>query len=146
MREIYDAVGAIERAYGAHGFVLVRVAIPPQKLSNGGVLRLAVIDGYIEAVDVKGVPASQSGLVAARLANLIGRRHVTMSEIERRLLLAANIPGLQLSSTIARGANPGGARLILDATYKIFSGLVGFRRSIAKFAGNLRMELVPVSE
>ena len=95
--EIFAAANAIEQAYAAHGFVLVRVAVPPQELKNGGQLRLVVIDGFVESLDVKGVPEKQRALVRARLASLIGRRHVTLPEIERRLILASDVPGLVLS-------------------------------------------------
>ena len=53
-----------------------------------------MIDGFVEGVDVKGIPEKQRALVQARLASLIGERHVTLGEIERRLLLASDIPGL----------------------------------------------------
>jgi hypothetical protein len=105
--EIFAAANAIEQAYAARGYVLVRVAVPPQQLKNGGPLRLVVVDGFVESVDVKGVPERQRALVQARLASLIGKRHVTLAEIERRLILASDIPGLVLSSTIARGTAPG---------------------------------------
>ena len=104
--QIFAAANAIEQAYAARGYVLVRVAVPPQQLKNGGTLRLVVIDGFVESVDLKGVPERQRALVQARLASLIGKRHVTLGEIERRLILASDVPGLVLSSTIARGAAP----------------------------------------
>ena len=104
---LFAAANAIEQAYAARGYVLVRVAVPPQQLKNGGTLRLVVIDGFVEGVDVKGIPEKQRALVQARLASLIGERHVSLSEIERRLLLASDIPGLTLSSTITRGTTPG---------------------------------------
>jgi hemolysin activation/secretion protein len=123
--EIFAAANAIEQAYAARGYVLVRVAVPPQQLKNGGPLRLVVIDGFVESVDVKGVPERQRALVQARLASLIGRRHVTLAEIERRLILASDIPGLVLSSTIARGATPGGTLLVLEATWSPVAGTFG---------------------
>jgi len=49
--DIFVAANAIEQAYAARGYVLVRVAVPPQKLQNGGTLRLVVLDGFIEGVD-----------------------------------------------------------------------------------------------
>jgi hemolysin activation/secretion protein len=123
--DIFAAANAIEQAYAAQGYVLVRVAIPPQKLRNGGTLRLVVIDGYVEGIDLKGIPEKQRAIVQARLASLIGRRHVTISEIERRLILASDIPGLALSSTITRGTAPGGTLLVLEATQNAFVGTLG---------------------
>src|SRR5271157_2273668 len=116
--DIFAAANAIEQAYAARGYVLVRVAVPPQKLQNGGTLRLVVIDGFVEGVDAKGVPEKQRALVLARLHSLIGECHVTLGEIERRLLLASDIPGLALASTITRGNAPGGNALGLGGESK----------------------------
>jgi hemolysin activation/secretion protein len=124
--EIFAAANAIEQAYAARGYVLVRVAVPPQQLKNGGTLRLVVIDGFVESVDVKGIPERQRAVVQARLASLIGKRHVTLAEIERRLILASDVPGLVLSSTIERGAQPGGTLLVLEATWTPAVGTLGF--------------------
>ena len=133
--DIFAAANAIEQAYAAHGYVLVRVAVPPQKLENGGTLHLVVIDGFVEGVDVKGVPEKQRALVQARLASLIGERHVTLSEIERRLILASDIPGLVLSSTIARGTAPGGTLLVLEATQSAVAGTLGFDNRLPSSLG-----------
>jgi len=134
--EIFAAANAIEQAYAARGYVLVRVAVPPQKLQNGGTLRLVVIDGFIEGLDVRGVPEKQRALVQARLASLIGERHVTLSEIERRLLLASDIPGLSLSSTITRGTAPGGTLLVLEATWNPVAGTLGVDNRLPSSLGN----------
>ena len=123
--EIFAAANAIEQAYAARGYVLVRVAVPPQQLKNGGTLRLVVIDGFIEGADLKGIPEKQRALVQARLASLIGKRHVTLAEIERRLLLASDIPGLSLSSTITRGTAPGATLLVLEGTWNAVVGTLG---------------------
>ena len=123
--EIFAAANAIEQAYAARGYVLVRVAVPPQQLKNGGSLRLVVIDGFIEGVDLKGIPEKQRALVQARLASLIGKRPVTLAEIERRLLLASDIPGLSLSSTITRGTAPGATLLVLEGTWNAAVGTLG---------------------
>ena len=134
--EIFAAANAIEQAYASRGYVLVRVAVPPQQLKNGGSLRLVVIDGFVESVDVKGVPERQRALVQARLASLIGKRHVTLAEIERRLILASDIPGLVLSSTIARGTAPGGTLLVLEATHSAAAGTLGVDNRLPRSLGN----------
>src|SRR5271166_4090436 len=134
--DIFAAANAIEQAYAARGYVLVRVAVPPQKLQNGGTLRLVVIDGFVEGVDAKGVPEKQRALVQARLALLIGERHVTLGEIERRLLLASDIPGLALASTITRGNAPGGGTLlVLEASQSPAVGVLGFDNRLPSSLG-----------
>lgn len=119
---VYQAAQELEAAYAQAGYILVRVALPPQQLVDGGTIRLIVIDGYIEAIDVKGVPERIRNIVVARTNSLIGKRHIKLGEIERRLLIAGDAPGLRLRSTIARGETEGGTKLILDGIYHVVTG------------------------
>src|SRR5208337_1944924 len=57
------------------------------------------------------------------------------SEIERRLILASDIPGLALRSTIARGAAPGGTLLVLEATQSPAVGTLGFDNRLPSSLG-----------
>jgi hemolysin activation/secretion protein len=101
------------------GYVLVRVTVPPQKLNDRGRLRIVVVDGFIEKVQVDNVPDRVRVLVANRMASLVGRRHIKLDEIERRLLVAGDVPGLRLKSTLARGKALGGALLVLEGTHRM---------------------------
>jgi len=122
---IYEFANALEQAYARAGYVLVRVTVPPQKLIDRGDVRIIVVDGVIEKVQVDNVPERERALVANRMASLVGRRHVTLAEIERSLLIAGDAPGLRLKSTLARGASPGGALLVLEGTHQLVTGTVG---------------------
>jgi hemolysin activation/secretion protein len=116
---IYELANALEQAYARAGYVLVRVAVPPQKLNDRGILRIVVVDGFVERVQVDNVADRVRALVTDRMAPLIGRRHVKLDEIERRLLIAGDVPGLRLKSTLARGTTPGGALLVLEGTHRL---------------------------
>ncbi|MFM9776275.1 hypothetical protein ACKI1Z_41745, partial [Streptomyces galilaeus] len=89
---------------------------PPQDIAPGGTVRLSVTDGFVEEIDLSGVPAPVRGTVAAVLAPLRGKRQVRLGRIERALLLAGDAPGLALRSTLATGSQPGGTRLIVEGT------------------------------
>ena len=123
--EIYAAASALERIYHEAGYPLARVAVPPQHLVDGGALRLLVIDGFIEAINLDGVPARARSVVAARTARLVGRRHLRRAELERALLVAGDLPGLALRSTLMRGDREGGTRLILDGEHRLISASGG---------------------
>jgi hemolysin activation/secretion protein len=133
---VYAVADAIERAYALHAYVLVRVAVPPQKLTNGGTLRLVVIDGFVETVDVSGVPERERAVVSARTASLIGLRHVNLNEIERRLLLASDVPGQSLTSTLERGATPGGTKLVLETKQSYVTGSIGIDNDLPQSLRN----------
>jgi hemolysin activation/secretion protein len=122
--QIYEFANALEQAYARAGYVLVRVTVPPQKLNDHGALRIVVVDGFIEGVQVDNVPERARALVANRMAALVGRRHIKLDEIERRLLIAGDVPGLRLKSTLARGKALGGALLALEGTDRLMSATV----------------------
>src|SRR6202790_2782597 len=119
--QIYEFANALEQAYARAGYVLVRVTVPPQKLNDRGPLRIVVVDGFIEKVQVDNVPDAVRVLVASRMAALVGSRHIKLDEIERRLLIAGDVPGLRLKSTLARGKKLGGTLLVLEGTHQLVS-------------------------
>lgn len=116
--DIFAAASEAESAEARRGRVLVRVVVPQQELADGAVLRLAVVAGFVERVDVSRVPAGVRGRVAALLVGLAGRHDVTLGAIERRLTLAGDVPGVTLRSTLAAGVQPGGTVLAIDATWR----------------------------
>ena len=88
------------------GYVLVRVTVPPQELRDHGSLRIVVVDGFIERIEANAVPDRVRALVVERIAALVGRRHITLDEIERWLLTAGDVPGLWLRSTLVAVRRP----------------------------------------
>lgn len=93
--DIFAAARAIEAEYARAGHVLTRVVVPAQTL-DGAKLRLVVVEGAIERIDDETLPDGVRGRVHAILAPLIGDRSVTAAQIERRVLLAGDTPGIAL--------------------------------------------------
>jgi hemolysin activation/secretion protein len=120
--QVYEFANALEQAYARAGYVLVRVTVPQQKLNDHGRLQIVIVDGFVERVQVDNVPDRVRALVSARMASLVGRRHIKLDEIERRLLIAGDVPGLRLKSTLARGKTIGGTLLVLDGTHRLVTG------------------------
>lgn len=121
---VFAAARALEARYAREGRVLTRVVVPAQSLADGATLRLVVIGGRIERVDTDRLPAPVRGRIAALLAPLVGDDTVTQREIERRLLLAADLPGVTLRSTLIAGGAAGGTVLVVEARYRPVTGFV----------------------
>jgi hemolysin activation/secretion protein len=117
--QVYEFANALEQAYARAGYVLVRVTVPQQKLNDHGRLQIVIVDGFVEKVQVDNVPDRVRALVSARMASLVGRRHIKLGEIERRLIIAGDVPGLRLKSTLARGKTIGGTLLVLEGTHRL---------------------------
>ncbi len=133
--EIFAASRDLEAAYAKAGFVLVRVVLPPQHLVNGTRLKLTVIDGFIERIELKDVPETVRRRVARLVEPLIDRRGVTLIEIERRVLLAGDTPGVILRSTLSPGKNEGATVLVIDAKYQAVSETLTFDNTLSKALG-----------
>ena len=133
--EFFAAAAGLEAAYARAGFVLARVVLPPQELNDGSVLRLVVIDGFIERVETKDLPPLVRDRIAAIVAPLVNRPRLTLRDIERRLLLAGDTPGVILRSTLAVGSAAGATVLKLEANYRPGNVLLTFDNSLGTSFG-----------
>jgi hemolysin activation/secretion protein len=120
--DIFAAARELEAGLARTGHVLVRVTVPPQRLSDGATLRLVVVNGFIERIDTNAVPQRVRRSIERVLAPLAGASDITLGKIERRLLLAADTPGVSLRSTLAAGTTPGGTLLVVEARHRTVSG------------------------
>lgn len=110
---LYLIADTLETLYREHGYALVRVTVPPQAIVDGGVLRLMVVDGFIERIDVSTLDPAVQRQVLAVLRPLEGRRQLRGDELERRLTLAGRLPGLALQSALQAGTQTGGTVLVV---------------------------------
>ena len=133
--EVFAAARELEAALVNAGALLTRVILPAQTLRDGGRLRLVVVSGFVERIDLANLPEPVRARVAAVLAPLEGRRDLRAGEIERLLLLAGDTPGVALRSTLVPGATPGATRLVIDGGYRPVSGFVGGDNTVGKALG-----------
>ena len=133
--EVFAAARELEAAYAAAGCVLVRVILPPQKLVDGSRLKLTLVDGFIERIETKNVPERVRNRIAQLVGPMIGRRGLTLREIERRVLLAGDTPGVSLRTTLVRGHAEGGTVLVIDAKYQAVSETLTFDNTLSKALG-----------
>ena len=116
--QIFDFATKLQEAYVQAGYLLVRVVVVPQELGERARVKIRVIDGFIERIDVSALPSAVRNRIAAVLEPLFQKRHLTQDELERRLLLAGDTPGLELRSTFAPGEQIGGSVLILTGLHR----------------------------
>jgi hemolysin activation/secretion protein len=137
--QIYAFAQSIEQIYAQAGYTLARVVVPPQKLVDQGTLVIVVVDGFIEGIDVASVPERDRRVVAARLSFLVGLRRLKRAAIERGLLIAGNIPGLKLRSTLMRGVSDGGTRLVLEGEHDLVTGSLGADDRLSRSLGTWQL-------
>lgn len=117
---VYDLAQRITTKYGIDGYVLSRAIVPPQNLAKGGaVIRIQVIEGYVDKVVWPESLARFRNFFAYYEAKIIADRPTNVRTIERYLLLAGDLPGLKFSTSLkASEKNPNAATLLVEATYK----------------------------
>lgn len=102
-----DAVAARARS---RGYVLATAWIPEQTLV-GGMLRVRIDEGRIDAVRIEG---SNDPAIRRQLERLVGDRPVTLEALQREVLLADDLPGVWIRGT--RFERQGARRiLVVDA-------------------------------
>ena len=111
-----EANAALARA----GYI-ASVQIPPQNIDTG-TLRLDVITARLTEVRVRGTPGPYSDTLAARVEQLKALDPLNERDAERALLLAGDIPGLDVQLALRpAGTTPGDVIGDLNITYRPFA-------------------------
>ena len=100
------------------GYPLVRVVISPQELGKAARVKLRVVDGFVERIDASAIDALVRPRVVAVVGELLNKRHLTQAELERKLLIAGEAPGLILNAVFTAGKKVGGSVLVLAGRYR----------------------------
>lgn len=116
--QVFVFAGQLQALYVRAGYPLVRVVIAPQELGTAARVKLRVIDGFVERIDASNIDALVRPRVVAVVGELISRRHLTQDELERKLLIAGEAPGLVLNAVFTAGKKVGGSVLVLTGRYR----------------------------
>lgn len=135
--DLFAAASALEQAYARAGYILARISLPPQTIRDGQPLKLNVTNGFVEAIDTASLPEKVRPRVEDILAPLTGASDINQGEIERRLLLAGDIPGLALTTTLKPGDRPGGTIIVVDGKYRPVSGSINVDNSMPASLGRI---------
>jgi hemolysin activation/secretion protein len=112
--DLRQAAQKLEDLYRAKGFFLTRVFISPQQVRDG-VLEVRVLEGYIGGAFVEGPNQPSRNHVEKFLKPVIGQRPAQFRDLEDRLLLINDTPGLSANSVLRQGADPGSSEILVTA-------------------------------
>ena len=106
---------AVSNAYSGSDIALYTVVVPQQDFA-AGVLRLVVVEGFIEHVDINGDVDGDMSLIAAYGAKIAAEKPLRKSTFQRYVSLMRDIPGLTLDIQLLKGEAVGAARLSVKVT------------------------------
>lgn len=102
--EVYAARDAVTAKYRDAGYVLTQAVIP-QQIITGGVLRVEIVNGVINNVQIHGSAGDRLGLIEAYAAKIQAARPLRSAVLERYVLLMNDLPGVQVRTVLS--ASPG---------------------------------------
>jgi hemolysin activation/secretion protein len=122
LQTVYDIARRITAKYGSDGYVLSRAVVPPQQFDpKGAVVRIQVIEGWINKVEWPKKLSRYRNFFSDYAAKITAQRPVNIKTIERYLLLANDLPGLKFSTSLRPSAAESGAStLVVEVTEKPF--------------------------
>jgi hemolysin activation/secretion protein len=132
LEDLRQAAQKLEDRYKADGYFLSRVFVPPQQV-KGGVLQVQVVEGRISAVFVEAPDAMTRRRIEKAMAPLLEKVPVKLGDLEQRMLILNDIPGLEGTSLLRPGANLGETEMVVTATARDDSG----RFSVANGSSSL---------
>lgn len=107
--ELQQIVQSISDYYRNKGYILTRAVLPPQRVKKDGVIHVKIIEGYIDQVHVIGKVKGFGTLIRVYGCMIRASRPLKLSVLEKYLLLANQIPGVQVRSVLEPAKNAVGA-------------------------------------
>lgn len=125
----------ITNYYRNNGYILSRAIIPPQHVANG-VVKIRVIEGYINKTDVIGKPRGAKPLLAAYAQHIADQKPTRISTLEQYLLLANEVPGVQVKGILEPSKTQVGASdLSLGTETKLLGGYLSYDNYGTRYIG-----------
>ena len=139
LAQAFGIAASVSAYYRQAGYLLSQAIVPAQDLPTDrpATLRIQVLEGHLDEVRVTGLAEAP---VRALLAPALAEKPLTLSTLERQLLLLAEQPGVRSQANLSAGTTPQGTRLELLAQQKRFSGSVNVHNRTAPSQGDVRLE------
>jgi hemolysin activation/secretion protein len=133
--DILDVADKIEQAYRARGYLLVRAYVPPQRVKNG-IFTIHVVEGHLGSVAVQGGDNDVKRKIRGYLHPALREQPLTLSSMERGLLLANDLPGVGATGVLkASPDTPGASDLVVDVLQDPITGGISVDNRGSRFSG-----------
>jgi hemolysin activation/secretion protein len=106
--ELQNIVQSITNYYRNNGYILSRAILPPQHVNNG-IVHITVIEGYINKVTVIGKANGARQILEAYGNKIVQSRPLQIKVMEHYLLLANQLPGVDVKAVLEPSKTETGA-------------------------------------
>ena len=130
---------AITTAYRNDGYVLARAFVPGQRVDDG-IVRIRVVEGYVDSVIVDAGDEPRSDLIALYAEAVLASRPLRGAVLERAMLLINDLPGVEATSVVRPSPSaPGAATLFVLVDRTPFEASAGVDNRGTRFNGAIQM-------
>jgi len=135
---VYNIAQTITNMYRNDGYILSKAVVPPQKIEDG-VIRIDVIEGFVDKVNIQGNVTGPRKLLNRYRKKLLKSRPLLAKDLERYLLLVDDLPGLSVKSVLTPSELKVGATdLTLILENKKYDFGMGVNNRGSKFNGPIQ--------
>ncbi|MZG54257.1 MAG: ShlB/FhaC/HecB family hemolysin secretion/activation protein [Nitrospinae bacterium] len=135
---VYDIAQTITNMYRNDGYILSKAVVPPQQIERG-IIRIDVIEGFVDKVNVQGDVTGPRTLLNRYRKKLLNSKPLLSKDLERYLLLVDDLPGLSVKSVLTPSdVKPGATDLTLILESKKINGGMGVDNRGTKFNGPIQ--------
>lgn len=137
---VYQIAEAIGAKYGEDGYILSLAAVPAQRIRDG-VVRIQVIEGYVDKIVVEGDAIKDSDRIKRIAEKITTFRPLKNDQLERYLLLINDIPGVSARGVLKPSATPGASDLVLVGERRRFDGYTSADNRGTRYVGPYQFQL-----
>ena len=106
--ELFEIVQSITNYYRNNGYILSRAILPPQHVKNG-IVKIQVVEGFVDKVNVGGTPYGAKCMVKIFGNQISSSRPLQISEMEKYMLIANELPGTEVRAVLSPSKTTTGA-------------------------------------
>lgn len=139
VNELFQIVQNITNFYRNNGYIISRAILPPQHVKNG-VVRIQIIEGYLDQVSVSGEPRGAKCITQAYGNQIKKCSPLQLSRMERYLLIANETPATSVKAVLAPSKKAkGAADLTLVTQQKPVTGYLSYDNYGTQYIGPQQM-------
>ncbi|MCW9033488.1 MAG: hypothetical protein OQJ97_04650 [Rhodospirillales bacterium] len=131
---IYEIADALTTKYRNSGYILSRALLPRQTIASG-VVRIQVVEGFVDEVIFSGDAPDKRGLLKSIGQKIVKSRPLNVSKLERYLLLMRDVPGYEVSSVLVPGKVTGASTLTVKLKHQVVNAGVSVDNRGSHYVG-----------
>lgn len=113
LADLQNVAQLIEKHYLENGYILTRVFIPPQEIDKTGIVKMQIVEGFIDRYLIDGNLKGTATAVEQYLAEVLKDKPLRLTTLERALLLINDLPGIQAKAVLTPSVVTEGASTVV---------------------------------